>query len=127
MGFVNIIAIDRTNPERAKKSMDRAYEVMEEGYSFGVFAEGTRAMPGELLPFKKGAFHLALQTGAPIVPVSIRNTDWMMGKRTGVAYPGTIEIVMGKPIETAGFNEADILSLLNRTRNVVAGELARKA
>ena len=58
-------------------------------------------MPGELLPFKKGAFHLALQTRAPIIPVAIKNTDWMMGKRTGVAYPGTIEIV--NIVAAAGF------------------------
>ena len=91
MSFVNIIAIDRSNPERALRSMEKAREVMADGYSFGVFVEGTRAMPGELLPFKKGAFHLALQMQAPIVPVAIKNTDWMMGKRTGVAYAGEIE------------------------------------
>jgi 1-acyl-sn-glycerol-3-phosphate acyltransferase len=123
MGFVNIIAIDRSNPERAIRSMERAREVMERGYSFGVFAEGTRAMPGELLPFKKGAFHLALQTDAPIVPVAIKNTDWMMGKRTGVAYSGSIEMVLGKPIETAGMTETDIPRLLEMTRTVVASEL----
>jgi 1-acyl-sn-glycerol-3-phosphate acyltransferase len=123
MGFVNVIAIDRTNPERALQSMERARQVMERGYSFGVFAEGTRAMPGEFLPFKKGAFHLALQTHAPIVPVAIRNTDWMMGKRTGVAYAGTIEIVLGKPIETAGKTEKDIPSLIEQTRSVIASEL----
>src|SRR5215213_7462566 len=89
MNFVNVIAIDRSNPERARRSMEKARSVMENGYSFGVFAEGTRAMPGELLPFKKGAFHLALQTGSAIVPVAIKNTDWMMGKKTGVAYGGT--------------------------------------
>src|SRR6185369_2859528 len=100
MSFVNIIAIDRTNPERARQSMELARHVMESGYSFGVFAEGTRAMPGELLPFKKGAFHLATQTRSAIVPVAIRNTDWMMGKKTGVAYPGTIEMVFLDPIET---------------------------
>src|SRR5687768_2218149 len=72
MGFVNIIAIDRSNPERARLSMEKARRVLENGYSFGVFAEGTRGLPGELLPFKKGAFHLALQTGAPIVPVAIK-------------------------------------------------------
>src|SRR6185503_17699670 len=94
MGFVNIIAIDRSNAERARESMERARQVMERGYSFGVFAEGTRAMPGELLTFKKGAFHLALQTDAPIVPVAIKNTDWMMGKRTGAAYAGEIEVVL---------------------------------
>lgn len=123
MGFVNIIAIDRTNPERALQSMERARYVMERGYSFGVFAEGTRAMPGELLPFKKGAFHLALQTRAPIIPVAIKNTDWMMGKRTGVAYPGTIEIVLGRPVETDGKNEKDISQLLELTRSSIAQQL----
>jgi 1-acyl-sn-glycerol-3-phosphate acyltransferase len=126
MGFVNVIAIDRSNPERALQSMNRAREVMERGYSFGVFAEGTRAMPGELLPFKKGAFHLALQTDAPIVPVAIRNTDRMMGKRTGVAYPGTIEIVLGKPIATEGMIERDIPDLIKQTRMFVASELAKQ-
>ena len=127
MGFVNIIAIDRTNPESAKQSIGRAREVMEQGYSFGVFAEGTRAMPGELLPFKKGAFHLALQTGAPIVPVAIRNTDWMMGKRTGVAYAGTVELILCTPIDTTGMNESDIPHLLRSTRSAIALELERSA
>ena len=90
LNFVNIIAIDRSNPERALRSMEKARDVMKQGYSFGVFAEGTRAMPGELLPFKKGAFHLALQMDSPVIPVAIKNTDWMMGKRTGVAYAGTV-------------------------------------
>jgi 1-acyl-sn-glycerol-3-phosphate acyltransferase len=124
MGFVNVIAIDRTDPERAKQSMQRAGEVMKRGYSFGVFAEGTRAMPGELLPFKKGAFHLALQTNAPIIPVAIRNTDWLMGKNTGVAYRGTIEMVLGNPIETVAMNESDIPRLIAETRRFIAGHLA---
>lgn len=125
MNFVNIIAIDRTNPERARESMRKAKEVMEKGYSFGVFAEGTRALPGELLPFKKGAFHLAMQTGAPVVPVAIKNTDWMMGKRRGTAYPGTIEITLLPPIDTAEFFENnDIAGLLRETREAIALELA---
>lgn len=125
MSFVNIIAIDRSNPEKAVDSMNKARKVMEDGFSFGVFAEGTRATPGELLPFKKGAFHLALQTGAPIVPVAIRNTDWMMGKRTGVAYPGTIEMVLLEPIETAEF-DGDIMKILVKTRDSIAVELAKQ-
>ena len=123
MGFVNIIAIDRTNPERAMQSMEKARDVMNDGYSFGVFVEGTRAMPGELLPFKKGAFHLALQTGAPIVPVAIRNTDWMMGKRTGVAYAGEIEMVLLPPISTEGKTADDVMQLLIDTREAIANEL----
>lgn len=121
MDFVNIIAIDRSNPERARRSMEKAQEVMKRGLSFGVFAEGTRAMPGELLPFKKGAFYLALQTDSPIVPVAIKNTDRMMGKNTGVAYPGEIEMVLLPPIETAG---CDLMELLTKTRQAIASELA---
>jgi 1-acyl-sn-glycerol-3-phosphate acyltransferase len=124
MNFVNIIAIDRSNAERALRSMNKAREVMRQGYSFGVFVEGTRAMPGELLPFKKGAFHLALQTDAPIIPVAIKNTDWMMGKKAGVLFPGTIEMVLLPPIETRGFNaEEDLMKLLAETREAIANEL----
>jgi len=124
MSFVNIIAIDRTNADRARQSMDKAREVMNSGYSFGVFVEGTRAMPGELLPFKKGAFHLALQTGAAIIPVAIKNTDWMMGKHTGVAYAGVIEMVLLPPIETAGKTANDIMELLLETRTAIAQALS---
>jgi len=125
MSFVNIIAIDRTNAERARRSMETARSVMENGYSFGVFAEGTRGMPGELLPFKKGAFHLALQTDSPIIPVVFKNTDWMMGKKTGMAFPGTIELVLLPPIETADLNaEKDLMNLLRKTRAAIANELS---
>jgi 1-acyl-sn-glycerol-3-phosphate acyltransferase len=125
MSFVNVIAIDRSNPEKAVISMKKARDVMNRGISFGVFVEGTRAMPGELLPFKKGAFHLALQTGSPIIPVAIKNTDWMMGKRTGVAYPGNIQMTLLPPIETVGKTANDIPVLLADTRLAIAAELAR--
>ena len=126
MNFVNIIAIDRRDADRARRSMQKAKKVMEHGYSFGVFAEGTRAMPGELLPFKKGAFHLALQTRATIVPVAIKNTDAMMGKKTGVAYAGEIEMVLLPPIETKNLSaEKDLMDLLKRTRSLIADELAK--
>lgn len=125
MAVANVIAIDRTNRESAKKSMDKARQIMDDGYSFGVFAEGTRAMPGELMPFKKGAIHLALQTKAPIIPVVFKNTDELMGKRTGVAYPGTIEMVLLPAIETDGKTaEDDLMSILNESREAVANELA---
>lgn len=120
MHFVNIFAIDRSNPEKARRSIEKARKVMDRGYSFGVFAEGTRAMPGDLLPFKKGAFHLAMQTGAQIIPVAIKNTDVMMGKRTGVAYPGNIEITLMPPVDSAGTME----DLIKKVRGAVAKELA---
>lgn len=123
MGFVNVIAIDRSNPERARRSMEKAREVMNDGYSFGVFVEGTRAMPGELLPFKKGAFHLAIQTQAPIVPVAIKNTDRMMPKKGGVAYAGEIELVLLPPIPTNGKTSDDVMKLLLQARTAISKQL----
>ncbi|MEZ5422834.1 MAG: lysophospholipid acyltransferase family protein [Pyrinomonadaceae bacterium] len=127
MSFVNIIAIDRSNPEKARESMEKARKVMDAGYSFGVFVEGTRALPGKLLPFKKGAFYLALQTNADIIPVAIKNTDVMMGKGSGVAYPGTIEMVLLPPIpvrERSG--DVTPLQLLLETRAAIAAELSKE-
>ena len=123
MAFVNIIAIDRSDPANARRSMEAARKVLEAGYSFGVFVEGTRALPGQLLPFKKGAFHLAVQTGAPIVPVAIRNTDRMMGKGTGVAYSGEIEMVLLPPISTENKTADHVMGLLLATRAAIAGSL----
>ena len=100
MGFVNVMAIDRTNSERARATVAAATARIRSGRSFGVFAEGTRARPGELLPFKKGAFYMAAQAGVPIVPVAIKNTDHLMGKGTGEARGGTIEMIMFSPIPT---------------------------
>jgi 1-acyl-sn-glycerol-3-phosphate acyltransferase len=68
-----------------------------------------------------------LQTEAPVVPVAIRNTDWMMGKRTGVAYPGTIEIVLFPPIETKTEDgPKDLMELLIEARGAIASELAKE-
>ena len=82
-------------------------------------------MPGELLPFKKGAFHLALQTEVPIIPVAFKNTDWMMGKKTGVLFPGTIELVLLPPIEAKNCSEKDLPDLLRKTREAIAKELGK--
>jgi len=126
ISFINFVTIDRSNPERALQTMENVRKIVEGGYSFGVFAEGTRAMPGELLPFKKGAFHLALQTGAEIIPVAIKNTDYLMGKKTGVLQPGTMEIVLLPPIETKNLSaETDLVNLLKRTRAAIAEELGK--
>ena len=126
ISFINFVTIDRTNPERALQTMENVRKIVEGGYSFGVFAEGTRAMPGELLPFKKGAFHLALQTGAAIIPVAIKNTDYLMGKKTGVLQPGTMEIVLLQPIETKNLSaEKDLMNLLIETRKALAEELGK--
>lgn len=124
MGYVNVMAIDRSNRERAIETIRAATQRMHSGVSFGVFAEGTRAKPGQLLPFKKGAFYMAIEAGVPIVPVAMKNTDLLMGKGTGVARPGVIEMVLLEPVSTTGFTtDEDVDRLVERVHTLVGDEI----
>ena len=124
MGFVNIMAIDRSSLERARVTVEAATGRIRSGRSFGVFAEGTRAKPGGFLPFKKGAFYMAAQAGVPIVPVAMKNTDYLMGKGTGEAQSGTIEMVMLPPVPTAGLStDQDIKRLVQHVQALIGEQL----
>lgn len=124
MGYVNVMAIDRSNRERAVQTMQAATRRIKSGVSFGVFAEGTRALPGQMLPFKKGAFYMARDAGVAIVPVAIKNTDVLMGKGCGEAWPGRIELVILPPVETKGVaSDQDVLSLIAAVQRTIADEL----
>ena len=124
MGYVNILAIDRSNIERARITTQAATDRIRSGVSYGVFAEGTRAKPGELLPFKKGGFYMARDAGVPVVPVAIKNTDFLMGKGVGAAYPGTMELVFLPPVSTANVKtDEDIAALAVAVRAQVAAAL----
>ena len=125
MGFVNVMAIDRTNRESAIRTTEAAARRIQSGVSFAVFVEGTRAKPGELLPFKKGAFYMARQAGVPVVPVAIKNSDVLMGKGTGEARSGTIEMVFMPPVDTVGMTtDEDMNRLIASVRDSIAKELA---
>lgn len=124
MGFVNVMAIDRTNRESAIRTTEAAAQRIKSGVSFAVFVEGTRAKPGELLPFKKGAFYMARQAGVPVVPVAIKNSDVLMGKGTGEARPGTIEMVFMRPIESVSRTSDEAIDeLIAEARQAIADEL----
>ena len=124
MGFVNVIAIDRSNKDRAVQSLKVATERLRSGISFGVCPEGTRANPGEMLSFKKGAFHMAAQAGVAIAPIALKNTDKLMGKGTGEAWPGTIEMVFMPPVDTSWVrSDADLNQLVNQVQGMIMKEL----
>jgi 1-acyl-sn-glycerol-3-phosphate acyltransferase len=128
MGFVNVMAIDRSNRERALLTADAAAKRIQSGVSFGVFVEGTRAKPGELLPFKKGAFYMAKQAGVPVVPVAIKNSDVLMGKGTGEAKGGTIDMVIMPPVSTEGVeSDQDMVDLISKVRTSIFQELTTES
>ena len=124
MGFVNVMAIDRSNRESAIRTTEAAARRIKSGVSFAVFVEGTRAKPGELLPFKKGAFYMARQAGVPVVPVAIKNSDVLMGKGTSEARSGTLEMVFMKPIDTVDrISDEAIDQLIAEARQEIEIEL----
>ena len=98
MGF---LLIDRGRTERARRVLRRAAERMErERLTVFIAPEGTRSRTGELQPFKKGAFHLAVESGAPIVPIVIVGANEVYPMDRLVAQPGVVHIRVLPPIET---------------------------
>lgn len=105
-----IVPVERHNREAAIQSIRKASEVMQHGINMTVYPEGTRSPDGRLLPFKKGPFHLALETGFPIVPVTMLGTFEMMPKGKWAATGGTATVVFHPPIDPKKFSSREELT-----------------
>jgi len=86
-----------------------ARRVLEKGIHITTFVEGTRSREGRLLPFKKGPFYLAMEAGAPCVPVSIHGTETMMAKGSMRVRPGTAYITFHEPLDPARYSSREEL------------------
>jgi 1-acyl-sn-glycerol-3-phosphate acyltransferase len=105
----------------AQASVAAARAVLEKGIHITTFVEGTRSPDGRLLPFKKGPFYLAMQTGAPCIPVSIYGTEAMMAKGSQRIHPGTAHIVFHPPVYPAQFETRE--EVLRAVRESIASGL----
>jgi len=104
MKLAGFIPVDRDGSvEGAKQSVEAAVKVLASGVNVTSFVEGTRSPDGRLLPFKKGPFYLAMESGAPVVPVTIVGTEKLMPKGSLKVYPGTVRVVFHAPIEPRDF------------------------
>lgn len=118
------IAIDRSDRQAAIRSLAEARDILErQRPTVILFPEGTRSVDGRLLPFKKGAFVLALQTGTEVVPAAILGSRDVMRKGSFRVYPGTVRIRFGPPIPVEGLELTDRQALTDRARAEVAGLL----
>jgi 1-acyl-sn-glycerol-3-phosphate acyltransferase len=113
------IAIDRHNREEALQSIDEAALRIRNGKSIMTFPEGARSHDGEIKDFKQGAFHLAIKSGVPIVPVSIIGSGRIMPKKSLKIKPGQIKLVIGEPIETENFDIEKRHELIEKVRNAI--------
>lgn len=110
-------SIDRSNRAQAVKDLARARAMMESGIVLWAAPEGTRSGDGKLLPFKKGCFHLALDTEAVIVPVAIRGIHQVLPARTWQINLGQpVDVRVGDPLETAGKSKEDLPEVMAEVR-----------
>jgi 1-acyl-sn-glycerol-3-phosphate acyltransferase len=109
MRMADFVPIDRSNREAAIGSVREAANVVRKGLDLVVFPEGTRSRDGKLLPFKKGSFYLAMDTGVPIVPVTILGTEKLLPRGEALAHPGEVTIVFHPPIDPKEFTDRDAL------------------
>jgi 1-acyl-sn-glycerol-3-phosphate acyltransferase len=122
MKLGDFIPVDRKgDAASAQQSVAAARAVLKKGLHMTTFVEGTRSRDGRLLPFKKGPFYLAMQTGAPCIPVSISGTESLMAKGKFGIKPGTVHIVFHAPIYPAEFSTRE--DLLIAVRNAIASGL----
>jgi 1-acyl-sn-glycerol-3-phosphate acyltransferase len=120
MRHVGFVPVDRKGIEGGKKSIARAAALMRRrGYSFLIFPEGTRSRDGRLGPFRRGGFFLALETGAPIVPVTIQGTYELMPKKQWFARSGRIRVVFHEPVPVAGYTPETMRGLMEKVRGAI--------
>jgi 1-acyl-sn-glycerol-3-phosphate acyltransferase len=125
--LAGFVPLERGNREQSLPAIARAAEALREGNSFLIFPEGTRSRTGELLPFKKGGFIMALQGQAPVVPVAISGARDAMRKGSLIIRPVRIVVRFGHAIETTGLGLQDRDALTVRARNAVASLLEERA
>ncbi|KAI0512597.1 hypothetical protein F5B22DRAFT_298019 [Xylaria bambusicola] len=126
MALSGTVFIDRANSKNARDAMaGAAEEIQRRKQSVYMFPEGTRSYSKEpgLLPFKKGAFHLAVQAGVPIVPVVVANYSHILHIKSLVFNGGKIPVKVLDPISTAGLTAEDVDELTRSTRELMLQEI----
>jgi 1-acyl-sn-glycerol-3-phosphate acyltransferase len=125
MRFVGFVPVDRKKVRGGKKSIDRAARLMREwGYSYLIFPEGTRTRDGRPQAFKRGGFFLALESGAAIVPITIRGTYELMPRGTIFPRRGKVEVLFHRPVPVEGYEQRNMQTLVDGVRETVVSGLA---
>ena len=117
------IYIDRSNKAKAIEAMKPAVDALKSGISVAIAPEGTRSGTAKLGSFKKGAFHLAMQAGVPIIPIVIKNAYEAVKKGTILLRPTHVEVVVLDPVDTSLWKKKDLEQNIDAVRNLFLAEL----
>ncbi len=121
MRLASLVPVDRSNRDKAIESLRQACDVLRAGINMMVFVEGTRSRDGRLLPFKKGPFYLAMETGVPIVPVTIAGTHELQPKGMPLSRTGTVKVVFHAPVDPTHYEDREALMAV--VRDTIASRL----
>jgi len=121
--LAGFVPLERGNREQSLPAIERAAAALRAGNSFLIFPEGTRSRTGDLQPFKKGGFIMALKGQAPIVPVAIKGARDAMRKGSFIIRPVRVTVRLGAPLETAGLSLEDRDRLITGVRAQVEAML----
>ena len=113
------VPVDREHPQAAMKSFEQAVGKIHAGNSLLLFPEGGRSRDGQLGPFKRGSFLLAVQAAAPIIPITLNGTQAVLPPNSLHVRPGRPEMIIHPPIETRGLTAKDIPQLSDKVRQQI--------
>ncbi len=119
MWLGGFIPVDRDRADSAREVFETLEKKLAEGVSVLIFPEGTRSRDGELLPFKKSGFLLALRTGAPIVPVGISGAHASLGRGAFALRRCPIHVRVGRPVPTEGLGVSRRAALMEEVRAAI--------
>ena len=111
------LLVNRSRPDRAIFAWASA--LTSRGLSLIVFPEGTRSRNGRVGRFKGGSFHLALEAGLPVVPLSVVGSRHVMLKGRLATYPGHVRLVVHPPIQTTGMAGDDSRTFAEQVRQMI--------
>ncbi|HET8648737.1 MAG TPA: lysophospholipid acyltransferase family protein [Gemmatimonadales bacterium] len=119
MAIAGDIPVHRGRPSSAAEAMARCRDILKDRVSVMIFPEGTRSAGGDLLPFKDGAFRLAIKAGVPVLPLAISGTATALRKNSWRMGRSNAEVRVLPPVETTGLTLRDAPALRDQVRELI--------
>lgn len=124
MHRAGFISLDRANRERSHETLLASADILHAGTSIWIAPEGTRSKDGQLQPFRKGGFHLAMQSGCRILPITIIGTRAVLPAKSAHVSDGrTVKVVVHSPVDPRDFGDQGRDELIERVKSAIASGL----
>jgi 1-acyl-sn-glycerol-3-phosphate acyltransferase len=122
--YAGFIEIDRKDPLQSTRAIARAVSALAAGSTFIIFPEGTRSRTGELGPFKKGAFAVAIEAGSKILPLAVSGATELLPPGRFLIRPGTVRVRVLDAVDASKYSYADRERLRDEARGRIAAALS---